>query len=161
LYEAVSILLRTGMRSNELCTLKLKDVDFENKYIILDPKNTKNKKSRIIPICDKVLNIFKFLEVKAKEECRDYFIHTRTGGKQTPEGLLRRFRNLLNNLESSSRIKIFKTLNIHDFRSTYISHMLETEPIVKVMKAVGHKNWKTTEEYFDIINMVNPNSLKY
>lgn len=149
------------MRSNELCTLELDDVDFVNRYIILDSKKTKNKESRTIPFDDKVLDILEGLKVKAKEAGRNYFIHTRTGGKQTPSGLLRRFRNLLNKMKNSSKMKIFENLNIHDLRSTYISHLLEEEDAEKVMDVVGHKDWRTTKRYFKIINRINPNSLKY
>ncbi|MGG1553295.1 tyrosine-type recombinase/integrase [Paenibacillus ferrarius] len=49
-YVAMILLLDTGMRANELISLKCEDIDFQSRLISLSAQQNKNRKARIIPI---------------------------------------------------------------------------------------------------------------
>ncbi|CAM3248319.1 tyrosine-type recombinase/integrase [Paenibacillus taichungensis] len=49
-YVAMVLLLDTGMRANELMSLKCEDIDFQSRLITLSGQQNKNRKPRIVPM---------------------------------------------------------------------------------------------------------------
>lgn len=146
LYEAFAILVRTGMRSGELCTMDIANVDFERNLIILRPEQTKNKRMRAVPFSGPVRGILQDLIEKARQAGRQHLIYTRTGHSQGGTLMHKKLRNLLNRL--GERIKNTRDIHVHTLRRTFISHMIMqgVDP-VKVMSWVGHQDWATIKRY--------------
>lgn len=73
---------------------------------------------------------------------------TSSGGRQTPDNLNRRFRNILTRLEEGGKLTDTKSVHIHVLRRTYISHMIMSgaDPAT-VMAIVGHQEWATIQRY--------------
>ncbi|MFB1098286.1 tyrosine-type recombinase/integrase [Terribacillus sp. JSM ZJ617] len=49
-YVAMLLLLDSGIRANELLSLRITDVDFQTRFITLDGERNKNRKPRLVPI---------------------------------------------------------------------------------------------------------------
>ena len=49
-YVAMILLLDSGIRANELLSLRAADVDFQTRFITLGGDKNKNRKPRIVPI---------------------------------------------------------------------------------------------------------------
>ncbi len=49
-YVAMILLLDSGIRANELLSLRTGDVDFQTRFITLGGEKNKNRKPRIVPI---------------------------------------------------------------------------------------------------------------
>lgn len=147
-FPAFFVLVRTGMRSDELCQLDIANIDFVRKQIILRPEQTKGNEMRSIPMEDVLVEQMKEYVDEAKRHGRERLFASSTGNPQTPDNLNRRFRNLLTRLEKQGLVQKTKEIHIHSLRRTYISHMIMAgvDP-VKVMAIVGHQEWSTIKRY--------------
>jgi len=144
LYQIFITLVRTGLRSGELC--KLKKEDIIDNMIYIQPANSKNKKERWIPILPKVkMILINLMDGKASTAL---LFQTKNKTPQTQSNIIRRFRTVLNKLENMGLLRNTKTINIHTLRKTFISHALMHDvPLVKVMSMAGHHDYRTTERY--------------
>ena len=104
MHKVIAVLVRTGMRSGELCQLQPSDIDMNLQRIVLKTTYTKNRRQRVIPFCDKVKSIFKDMPE------RERVFTTRTGKPQTPDNVNRRFRTILKKCG-------IQNANVHTFRS--------------------------------------------
>jgi len=140
LWEAFQILIRTGIRAGELCSLIIADVDFFRKALIVRPEISKAGMLRIVPIDDNTKEIFEKMIQLARGNNRNYLFCTHSGERQTVDNLTRRFSGLLKNLRIDA--------NLHVCRKTFISWriMAGCDP-VKVMAWVGHSEWATMKRY--------------
>lgn len=140
MYEAFEILIRTGIRTGELCSLNCSDVDFSRKALIVRPETAKAGRMRIVPLEEKAISIFRELVEKANIDGRNFLFCTDRCTRQTPDNLTRRFNCLLKKLGISG--------NLHTCRKTFISWriMAGCDP-VKVMAWVGHEDWTTMKRY--------------
>jgi len=71
-YYYIETIYHTGIRPKELLSIKVSDVDFENKEIILDAKNSKVDKQRRIPI-NKFMETY-LKEIVTEKTQKDYFL---------------------------------------------------------------------------------------
>lgn len=141
LYECFIVLVSTGMRSGELCSLEINDVDLERKRIFLNPEKTKAGYQRIIPLQGEGYQVLKRLIKEAQQENRTRLFLTRQG---TPRNVY----NLNKLFKSHAQEAGITDVTIHDLRRTYISHMvMGGVPPVKVMSIVGHQDWATMKRY--------------
>ena len=151
LKPAIQILVRTGMRSGELCGLTKDCVDLDKGLINLPAHLTKAKTARWIPINETAKEVLSILIEEANNNKHDYLFCTRSGSQQTSENLLRRFRTLLKGLEKEGLIEHQEKINIHTLRRTYISHMIMAgEDPRRVMRIVGHEEWQTMKRYLGL-----------
>ena len=153
--DDIFVLLRTGMRSGEMCALDIGAVDLDQKVIHIRVKedwSPKAGKGRIVPIEGKELA--KVLERKvnqAKETGREYLFTTSTGNRQTPDNLTRRFRNLMDQLGKQGILERSHEIVVHTLRRTYICHkVMAGEDPVKIMAIVGHEEWSTFQIYLSL-----------
>ncbi|MGI2732496.1 tyrosine-type recombinase/integrase [Bacillus cytotoxicus] len=66
-YVAMLVMLKCGLRINEVNSLEVGDVDFDNGVILLSGRKNKNRKSRVIPMSKKVQNELAQLVTETKE----------------------------------------------------------------------------------------------
>jgi integrase len=132
------------MRSGELCSLTISDIDFAKRQIVLRPENTKAGYMRVIPISTSVAEFLKGLAWEAERLGKKHLFLNSDGTRQTSDNLIRRFRTLLKKLDLENKDEV----NIHTLRKTYISHLIMAgEDPVKVMAIVGHRDWSTIRRY--------------
>jgi len=146
----------SGLRINELLSIKLSDIDFEN--CTLKIFETKTKKERVVQIGEvgaKYLKIFTG-EIRPKV-CYDWntsdlvFLSYHEGKS-------------LNEYTINTHLKIFckkanitKVVTSHCFRHSYGTHLLENGLGIKqVSDLMGHKDLASTEQY----TRLNPEHLR-
>ncbi len=81
-YLIVRLLYSTMARVNELCSIKIRDIDFERGYIQL---RGKGNKQRIVPVDQKTLEIFKeHLKDRISYDSEDYLLVNTRNQKLSP-----------------------------------------------------------------------------
>lgn len=162
------LLYSTGIRIGEACSLTNGDVDL--KRCLLTIRNTKNKRERILPICDSLKDVLLQYQCKraklplANVDKPDspYFISLK-GKAVSSTSTLRWFHKILK--KSGINYIPHNGPRIHDLRHTFAVHALDAMgrngkdiycglPILSV--ALGHKCVSDTELYVRITNQVYP-----
>ena len=139
-YEAFVVLVRTGMRSNEVCQLEICDIHFDSNQIILPARKTKSSCERFIPISSSLKPFLQEFVQRAINNSESLLLQTSNGSQQKPSNLYHRFRSLLKKLKRNGKIDDIENINVHTVRKTYMLYMVMNgvNPI-KVMTIVGHK----------------------
>lgn len=146
IYEIIFLLLRTGMRSGELCALRVDNIDFDRSQIILRPEQTKARYMRQIPVGDKVLGLLREMADREKNKGAGHLVFTKNRTPQDTKNVNKLFHRILRHAAKMGMDT--SGVNVHTLRKTYISHMIMagTDP-VKVMAIVGHQDWSTVKRY--------------
>lgn len=130
-----------GLRVSELLKLKLKNIDEQKQWLVVDGKGSKQ---RIVPYCDQVEDCFKKLEIEKKERGN---IHLFVNAKGNPYSRMAawkivRKRGLQAGLEN---------LHPHALRHSIATHLLEQGMDVRFVQVfLGHSTLSTTERYLKI-----------
>ena len=145
----LEILYGSGIRVSELVNIKIKDIDFNNKTILIYGKGSKE---RIVPFGDyalDALNIYlddareKYLEDKESE----YLIV----GKNETKLTTRRIEQIVDQLIKKTSIKI--NITPHMFRHTFATHLLDNGcDLIAVQELLGHESLSSTEIYTHVSN---------
>jgi len=141
----VKLLYATGMRVGELSKLKLKDIDFQERFIHIPAENTKTKTARTVVVHKETLS-----ELRAYLKIAPPLNRRRTG--RIKRGKI--FNLSVRRIEQLIK-KYSKIANIaatpHTLRHTHIVHsLLNHIPITAIQKQVGHKRLATTQIYSDL-----------
>ena len=137
----LGILVFNGLRNKEVCSLKVKDIDFENN--IIKVISGKFSKDRIVPISKEEYKILLgYLRDYLREE-NDYLFTTLIRNNQYTGGDLRKRIKVI-----TKRAKIKKRVYPHLMRHSLITHLLEKGMnVIAVQQIAGHANLKTTMWY--------------
>lgn len=137
----LSILAYTGIRNKELCSLKVKDVDFDNS--IIKVFGGKFNKDRIVNIQRDGIKIIREYIEKYKRIITDWLFVTLVKGVQYTGWALRKLVKVVSN-----RAKIKKRVYPHLFRHTIASILVQKGAnLMTIMSLLGHKNYATTLIY--------------
>lgn len=137
-----NVLYGTGMRSSNIRSLKIADIDFYNNLISL--KTTKNRKPLVIPITKALQPILKEYLAIRKGNNEDYVFCTVYGDKLK--------RETLNNtmMEYNKSRGVVKT-GIHRWRHTFAKQwILNHGDILKLQKILNHSNLDMVKNYVNI-----------
>ena len=155
--DLVVFAVNTGLRQMELLTLTWSQINFKDKYLLLDNQShiTKSKKVRSIPLNIKALQILNERQLKGGNN-PDYFIFTFKGKSLSPCYISERFKKYI------VKSQLNPKLNFHSLRSTFASWLIQKgASIHSVSKILGHSSVKITESYYaflrpdDLIDSVN------
>lgn len=127
-----------GLRSGELCNLKLKDLDGDRNQIRIN--DAKGKKDRVLPFPDKLKVLLRdyFKQYKPK----DYLFEGRDQEKYSATSL----RAVFNKAKSKAKIK--QKVTLHSLRHAYATHLMDQGIDVRIIKdLLGHNSIKTTLIY--------------
>jgi len=138
LQEIVIFALNTGMRQDEILSLRWPDVDLFRKTTTV--MRSKNGEKRTIPTNQKV---FELLKVKAKvRDIRDNHVFPSEAGTKIHDRNLR--RGFYAALEKAG-ITDFK---FHDLRHTFATRLVQANvDLYTVSKLLGHKDIKMSQRY--------------
>ena len=126
--------LNTGMRRGEILGLKWKNVDFRN--WILTVTNTKNGKSRKIPMNGEMRELF--TELRKKQN--GIYVFSNSRGK--------RYYSLKRSFSSAVKRAELKDFHFHDLRHTFASNLVMAGvDLVTVKELLGHSSLQMTMRY--------------
>jgi len=137
----LSLLAYTGIRNKELCSLKVKDVDFDNNVVkVFGGKFNKDRAVNIQK--DGIRTIGEYLG-EYKRNAGDWLFTTMRKGIQYTSWALRKLVKVV-----SKRAKIKKRVYPHLFRHTIASILVQKGAnLMTIMSLLGHKNYATTLIY--------------
>jgi len=138
----LSLIYACGLRRRELLYLKPTDILSERHQLRIE--QSKNRKDRMIPISDKIIQML-----------RDYFLAYRPSvwmfegmvkGEQYSEGSLQAVMR-----EAVRKSGVNKNATLHWLRHSYATHLMETGTDTRYVQALlGHSSIKTTQIYTHI-----------
>ncbi len=138
----LELLYASGIRCAELCSIRLQDVDLEQKIIRIKGKGRKER--------------FALFGTKAQEKLRAYLMHERLPARNLEEPFFITSRNEPIHPRCVQRImdmfqrflKDGKTLTPHKVRHSFATHLLNQGADLRtVQELLGHKTLATTEKY--------------
>jgi len=141
----------TGLRESELLNLKWENIDYKNRLIIINAEDiqTKNKKSRIIPISSKLDFLLQ------PDKISSLYIFIKNEKQINLTYLSKYFKKLCRVLEMP------ETYNFHCLRHSFITNLINSGvEITTVKELAGHSSITTTMIYTHInlnqkINAIN------
>ena len=147
----LEILYATGVRVSELVNIKLSDIDFYNKEIMILGKGNKQRVVIFGDYCLDIINLFisdgrsKILEKHKKQS--EYLIINEKGNKITTRGV----EMLLDKIVKKAALK--KHITPHMLRHSFATHLLNNGcDILTVKELLGHESLETTQIYTHVSN---------
>lgn len=145
----IGMLYGCGLRSYELCNLKLADIDFDRKTVFVPKK--KGKIDRYIPLSKYLVNGLKTY-IKT-ESPQIYLFNSQVTKQGEPRGLSTNgVRWVIN--ENRSKIGSSKKITAHTLRHSFATHLLEYGvDIVSLKELLGHAHIEMTLTYLHVVNL--------
>ncbi|WP_205180112.1 tyrosine-type recombinase/integrase [Siminovitchia thermophila] len=140
---AMSLILDTGMRVNEVFSLEVSEIDFKTRSIMLPASKNKNRKPRIIPLSNTVLKLLLELITENKVHFDSEYV------------FLSNFGERYNSNSFRSRLRIYKDLagiekrvSPHALRHQFCrDYIMNGGDIFTLQRIVGHADIQTTRKY--------------
>jgi integrase/recombinase XerD len=151
----IGVLYGCGLRSYELCNLKLSDLDFDRKTVFIPKK--KGKVDRYVPLSDHLVRGLK--KYVRTENPQVYLFNSQVSKDGNTRGLTTNgIRWIIK--ENRSKIGSSKKITAHTLRHTFATHLLEYGvDIVSLKELLGHAHIEMTLTYLHVANL--PSSSKF
>lgn len=141
----IHLLLDEGLRSSEVRNLRLHDVNFEKRCILI--RNSKFNKNRVLPMAGICFDTLKnYIEYKRPEVVHDYVFCMNDDTPLSKESMKCLFSRLK---KTTSISRIHPHLLRHTFGTSFVLGGGSLEILKHYM---GHSDIKTTENYLHIAN---------
>jgi integrase/recombinase XerC len=136
----IELLYCTGIRLSELINLKIPDINFNKKEIIVLGKRNKE---RLIPVSDDILSLVDgYINSPQFIHTNDFLILTNKG-KKSYEKLIYRIVN-----SHLSKVSTITKKSPHILRHTFATHLLNNGADLNAIKELlGHTNLSATQVY--------------
>jgi len=140
LKDLIVFAIQTGLRQMELITLEWSQINFKERYLILDNRQhlTKSKKVRTVPLTLKALQVI----TKRQLTNSSGLIFIYNNKPITQSFITHKFK------EYVLAAKLNPSLNFHSLRHTFASWLVQKgATIYEVQKLLGHSSVSVTEIY--------------
>jgi integrase/recombinase XerD len=138
----VSLMYAAGMRVSELVSLKVRDLDFDEKTGHI--RQAKGKKDRIFNIPEQLFNKLK-KHAEMQKESKSEYLFPGQRGQMSPRNL----QKIVSKAAKKAEIK--KDVHCHTLRHSFATHLLENGvDIRKIQELLGHADLSTTQIYTHI-----------
>lgn len=135
----LSLIYSCGLRCGELISLKPNNIS--GKRNLLEIKQSKGRKDRIVPLSAKTLNLL--YEYYNFYKPKNYLFEGQTPKLQYSSRSLQQVLK-----QSLERAKITKPVTLHWLRHSYATHLLEAGTDLRyIQELLGHNSSRTTEIY--------------
>ena len=146
----LELLYDTGIRVSELCNIKLKDINFDNRSINIIGKGSKERIVYFGDICNDIMmsyiNEARCVLLNNKEN--EYLI---LGAYKNTKISVRSIENVIDKVIDEAALK--KKISPHVLRHTFATHLLnEGCDILVVKELLGHSSLDTTGIYTHVSN---------
>jgi site-specific recombinase XerD len=151
----LGMLYGCGLRSYELCNLKLSEVDFERKTVFI--RKQKGNYDRYVPLSNLLISgLKKYISTESPVE---YLFNSQVTDNGKPRGLSSSSIQWVIK-ENRSKVDTPKKITAHTLRHTYATHLLEEGLNIMALKELlGHARIETTILYLHVTN--TGNSIKF
>ena len=140
----IEMLYATGVRVSELINIKINDIDFNNRRVIVLGKGNKERIVYYGEYAEEVLK--EYMKTHERKNHNYLFVNSK-GGKLTDRGV----RYIIDNIMSKLSVKTHVTP--HVLRHTFATDMLNNGCDIKVVQELlGHSSLKATEIYTHVTN---------
>ena len=136
-----------GLRVSELCNLKLSELYFDEGFIKVEGKGSKQRLVPISPRAIKEINLYlpDRCQMEIKPECEDFVFISKRGKNISRIMVFHIIKEL------ADRIGLKKTISPHTFRHSFATHLLEGGANLRAIQCMlGHESIGTTEIYTHI-----------
>lgn len=144
----IATLYGCGLRSYELCALKLSDVDFDRKTVFV--KKQKGRLDRYVPLSDHLARgLRKYIDT---ENPQTYLFNSQVtdNGKPLPI-TVRAIQWVIK--ENKTKIGTSKKVTAHTLRHSFATHLLENGlNLIALKELLGHVRIETTLMYLHVCN---------
>lgn len=136
-----------GLRVSELCNLKISDLYFEEGFIKVEGKGSKQ---RLVPISPRAIKEIKYWLIdrnrgKIKKEAEDCLFLARWGNRISRIMIFHLIKEL------AAKAGIAKNISPHTFRHSFATHLIEGGANLRAIQCMlGHESIATTEIYTHI-----------
>jgi len=135
----ISLIYSCGLRLDELCNLKVTDIDSIRMQIHI--RSGKGKKDRYVMLSQKILLLLR--EYWKRYRPKEYLFEGMTPGSAISRRTVQRAFQV-----SVIKSKIKKCCCLHTLRHSFATHLLEKGVnLIAIQKLLGHNNIKTTVTY--------------
>ena len=139
----LEMLYATGCRVGELVSIKVKDIDFNRRTILIVGKGNKERFLNYGEYCEDILNIYLkdgYLSLNINKS--EFLFLNKNGGVLTERGV----RFILDKIIKQTGIN--KNISPHMIRHSFATHLLnEGCDLLTVQKLLGHESIKATQIY--------------
>ena len=143
-HAIIEVLYGSGLRVSELTALQMSHIDFENRYVIVEGKGSKQ---RMVPLSDVSVSLIadylplrRMLDIKPGDE--DTLFLNRRGARLTRVMVFYIVRQL------AEMAGIRKKVSPHTLRHSFATHLLEGGANLRaIQEMLGHESIATTELY--------------
>ena len=135
----ISLIYSCGLRLEELCNLKVADIDSTRMQIHI--RSGKGKKDRYVMLSQKILLLLR--EYWKRYRPKEYLFEGVTPGKAISRRTVQYAFQV-----AVKKSKIKKSPCLHTLRHSFATHLLEQGVnLIAIQKLLGHNNIKTTVNY--------------
>jgi len=147
----LELVYATGIRTTELCNLKVADVDLKEQTVFID--KGKGNISRLVPAGQyAIMYVEKYLQngrrffLKMKTQDPGYLFLTQFGNPFDRKSIN---KWVLRPIQQKLRLK--KNITVYSFRHALATHLLQHDVDVSYIgKLLGHRSLNTTQQYLKI-----------
>lgn len=148
-YVMMLVLLDTGVRIGELTSLRVRDVDFSLRQIVLPASITKGNRLRVVPISKKCADAIKQLIEYINVSADDYLFLTQFGERYYADT----FAKMLKKYGKKAGIKSARC-SPHTFRHYFaVKYLRSKGDPFSLMRILGHTDMQMTQRYVKYTNM--------
>jgi integrase len=142
----LTISKETGLRPIEVCNLKVKDIDLEQKLIY--PSTAKHGNARTLKISNNLQNLLKNHIIRNNLNPNDKLF------KGTAEYYSKHYRAMRNKLAEKLQDPTIKQIRLYDFRHYFATTTYhKTRDILFTKQQMGHRNIRSTLIYTQLLNL--------
>lgn len=127
-----------GLRVSEIVNLKIEDID--SKRMLIQIKNAKGRKDRVVPLSEFVLNLLR--EYWKEYRPKEFLFNGQSGSGYSIQSCQKIYKKYID-----------KNSSIHTLRHSSFTNLLESGTDLRIIqKLAGHSSSKTTEIYTHVSN---------
>lgn len=140
----IALAYGSGLRVSEVVNLRVKDIDIDNRLIVV--RGGKGNKDRVTLLPEKLEKLLKSAVVFKNKD--DLLFESERGGKLTSRTLQKVFGNGL------SAAVVNKDATFHSLRHSFATHLIENGIDIRyIQHLLGHQNIRTTQLYTKVTSV--------
>ena len=152
----LSLLITTGLRRNELSSLKLSD--YNGTHIIVNGKGAKQRKLALMPDVCGLMNEYIIKRNKKHGDSIPYLFVSKNRSRFSGDAIRMKVKSAM--VRAGFSEERIKEIHTHSLRHTFVANLFESGADIYAAKAaLGHQNLSTTQIYAHLRNSALDNAL--